>query len=134
MKYCLMFFLAFITLTLSAQRTILYCGKLVDVKSVKILTEMTIVVDSGIITDVSKGYIKANNGDKIIDLKNKTVMPGLIDCHVHLEDQTSPTAFVDGFRLNPADYAFRSIGYAEKTLMAGFTTVRDVGGTGVNIS
>ena len=134
MKYCLMFFLAFITLTLSAQRTILYCGKLVDVKNVKILTEISVVVDSGIITDVSNGYIKANNGDKIIDLKNKTVMPGLIDCHVHLEFQTSPTEFADGFRLNPADYAFRSIGYAEKTLMAGFTTVRDVGGSGVNIS
>lgn len=95
---------------------------------------MSIVVDSGIITDVSKGYIKANNGDKIIDLKSKTVMPGLIDCHVHLEDETSPNNFIDGFRLNPADYAFRSIGYAEKTLMAGFTSVRDVGGSGVNIS
>ena len=41
---------------------------------------------------------------------------------------------LNGFRLNPADYAFRSVGYAEKTLMAGFTTVSDVGGTGVNIS
>jgi imidazolonepropionase-like amidohydrolase len=129
-----MFFLAFITFTLTAQRTILYCGKLVDVKNVKILTEMSIVVDSGVITDVSKGYIKANNGDKIIDLKNKTVMPGLIDCHVHLEGQTSPTAMIDEFRLNPADRAFLSIGYAEKTLLAGFTTVRDVGGSGVNIS
>ncbi len=98
------------------------------------LTEMSIVVDSGIITGVEKGYIKAGDSDKVIDMKNKTVMPGLIDCHVHLEDQTSPTAMVDGFRLNPADYAFRSVGYAEKTLMAGFTTVRDVGGTGVNIS
>ncbi|HEX5154891.1 MAG TPA: amidohydrolase family protein [Parafilimonas sp.] len=134
MKCCLLFLLSISTLIISAQKTIIYCGKLVDVKNVKMLTEMSIVVDSGIITDVSKGYIKANNGDKIIDLKSKTVMPGLIDCHVHLEDETSPNNFIDGFRLNPADYAFRSIGYAEKTLMAGFTSVRDVGGSGVNIS
>jgi imidazolonepropionase-like amidohydrolase len=61
-------------------------------------------------------------------------MPGLIDCHVHLEDETSSRNFENQFKLNPADYAFMSIGFAEKTLMAGFTTVRDVGGSGVNIS
>ncbi len=98
------------------------------------LTDMSIVADSGIIANVAKGYMQANASDKVIDLKSKTVMPGLIDCHVHLESETSPTEFADGFRLNPADYAYRSIGYAQKTSLAGFTTVRDVGGTGVNIS
>ncbi len=119
---------------LHAQRTIIYCGKMVDVKDTKMLTDMSIMVDSGKITDVQKGYITPDGNNKIIDLKSKTVMPGLIDCHVHLEDETSPTAMLDEFRLNPADRAFRSIGYADSTLMAGFTTVRDVGGTGVNIS
>jgi len=134
MKYCLAFLLMLSTFLLNAQKTIIYCGKMVDVKNAATLIEMSIVVDSGRIKDVIKGYIQAGAGDKVIDLKNKTVMPGLIDCHVHLEMETSPTEMLNGFRLNPADYAFNSVGYAEKTLMAGFTTVRDVGGSGVNIS
>lgn len=117
-----------------AQKTIIYCGKLIDVKSVQVLNEMTIIVEGDQITDIQKGYTGGATGDKIIDLKNKTVMPGLIDCHVHLEGETSPNQFEKQFKLNPADHAFLSIGYAEKTLMAGFTTVRDVGGSGVNIS
>lgn len=119
---------------LFAQRTILHCGKLIDVKNLKVLTEMSIIIEGNSITDIQKGYFDGSANDKVIELKDKTVMPGLIDCHVHLEDQTSPTAFIDEFRLNPADYAFKSVGYARTTLMAGFTTVRDVGGSGVNIS
>ncbi|HTS43801.1 MAG TPA: amidohydrolase family protein [Puia sp.] len=116
------------------QRTIIYCGRLVDVKSLQVLNEMSVVVEGDHITDIQKGYIQPATGDKTIDLKSGTVMPGLIDCHVHLEDETSSQNFENQFKLNPADYAFMSIGYAEKTLMAGFTTVRDVGGSGVNIS
>ncbi len=117
-----------------AQRTIIYCGKLVDVKSAQVLSEMSIVVEGNKITDLQKGYVTAAGNDKVIDLKNKTVMPGLIDCHVHMEDETSPHNFENNFKLNPADRAYLSVGYAEKTLMAGFTTVRDLGGSGVNIS
>ena len=118
---------------LFAQKTILHCGKLIDVKELKVLTEMSVIVEDNKIIDVQKGYINPSSNDKIIELKDKTVMPGLIDCHVHMEAQTSPTAFTDQFRMNPADYAFQSVGYAYTTLMAGFTTVRDVGGSGVNI-
>jgi imidazolonepropionase-like amidohydrolase len=57
-----------------------------------------------------------------------------MDMHVHLEGETSPNAYLDRFTLNPADLAFNSVGIAERTLMAGFTTVRDLGGTGVNIA
>ena len=116
------------------QRTIIYCGKLVDVKSLQVLTEMSIVVEGTKIADVQKGYVAVAATDKLIDCKDKTVMPGLIDCLVHMESETSPHAFENEFRRNPADYAFLSVGYAEKTLMAGFTTVRDVGGSGVDIS
>jgi imidazolonepropionase-like amidohydrolase len=70
----------------------------------------------------------------VIDLKNLTVMPGLIDSHVHLEDQFSANSQLRGFTMNEADIAFQSTVYAKTTLMAGFTTVRDVGGTGVNIA
>jgi imidazolonepropionase-like amidohydrolase len=61
-------------------------------------------------------------------------MPGLMDMHVHMESETKKNQFLDEFTQNPADIAFRSAVFAEKTLMAGFTTVRDLGGTGVNIS
>jgi imidazolonepropionase-like amidohydrolase len=117
-----------------AQKTIIYCGKLIDVKSLQVLSEMSIVVEGNKISDLQKGYISTSANDKVIDLKNKTVMPGLIDCHVHMEEETSPHNFENGFKLNPADRAFLSIGFAQKTLMAGFTTVRDLGGSGVNIS
>jgi imidazolonepropionase-like amidohydrolase len=57
-----------------------------------------------------------------------------MDCHVHLEEETNPNRYLQDFTWNPADYAFQSVVFAEKTLMAGFTTVRDLGGSGVNIS
>lgn len=95
---------------------------------------MTIIVTGNTVTAVEKGYAAAVAGDKVIDLKNRTVMPGLIDSHVHLESQLSPSERLNSFTMNPADVAFQSTVYAKTTLMAGFTTVRDVGGTGVNIS
>jgi len=117
-----------------AQHTIIYCGRLVDVKAGQLLKEMSIVVDGNTITDVVKGYAAAGPNDKVIDLKTRTVMPGLIDAHVHMEHETSPNRFEQEFKLNKADIAFLSVGYAEKTLLEGFTTVRDLGGSGVNIS
>ena len=118
---------------LFAQRTIIYCGKLVDTRSLKVFPEMTIVVESNMISDVRQGYITPDAKDQVIDLKNRTVMPGLIDCHVHMEGETTSDQ-VKEFRENIADIAFESTVYAKTTLMAGFTTVRDVGGVGVNIS
>jgi imidazolonepropionase-like amidohydrolase len=117
-----------------AQKTIIYCGKLIDVKALQVQSEMSIVVEGNKITDIQKGYINSSANDKVIDLKNKTVMPGLIDCHVHLEMETNAGAQLQRFTLNPADIAFQSTIYARTTLLAGFTTVRDVGGTGVNIA
>jgi imidazolonepropionase-like amidohydrolase len=121
-------------LLLLSQRTILHCGKLIDVTKGQVLTEYSIIVEGNTITDVLAGFTKPSGADKVIDLKNKTVLPGLIDCHVHLEHETSPTRYMETFTYNPADYAFQSVVYAERTLMTGFTTVRDLGGTGVNIS
>ena len=121
------------TQTLSAQRAVIYCGHLIDPKSLQVLTEMTIIVEGKLIVGVQKGYLPSSSGDQVIDLKNRTVMPGLIDCHVHLEGETSSDQ-VKEFRENIADIAFESTVYARTTLFAGFTTVRDVGGVGVNIS
>jgi imidazolonepropionase-like amidohydrolase len=121
-------------LVTTAQRTILYCGQLIDVKSGQLLGQMSIIVDGNKIIDLQKGFVSPGASDKIIDLKNRTVMPGLIDCHVHMESETSPNAQLKRFTTNPADIAFESVRIAKTTLMAGFTTVRDVGGSGVNIA
>lgn len=120
--------------TCFAQKTYIQCGKLIDGIGNSAQTQMTIVVEGKRITDIQKGYTKGGGTDKVIDLHNKTVMPGLIDCHVHLESQFNKNSTVEGFTLTDADVAYNAAIYAKKTLMAGFTTVRDLGGSGVNIS
>lgn len=117
-----------------SQRTLLYCGRLIDPKAGQVLTGMTVIVNGHTVASVEKGYVPAAAEDKVIDLKNRTVMPGLIDAHVHLEHQTSPDQQLHRFTGSTADAAFASTVYARTTLMAGFTTVRDVGGSGVNIA
>lgn len=124
--FCFLF--SFVAFTVFAQTTYLHCGKLIDGISNNALTEMTIVVEGNKITDIRKGYQSPSAGIRIVDLKNRTVMPGLIDAHVHLSGETSRNRYTEGFTLNPEDFAFRSVGYAERTLFAGFTTVRDLGG------
>ncbi|MHA7842691.1 MAG: metal-dependent hydrolase family protein [Winogradskyella sp.] len=128
--------LAFIfSLLLTGQNTYLHCGKLIDTESGKVLTEQTIIVSGNKIVSVNKGYQNPENlEDTIVDLKSKTVMPGLIDMHVHIESETNPKSYLEDYTLNDADIAFNSVKYAEVTLMNGFTTVRDLGGTGVNVA
>ena len=116
------------------QKTILHAGKLIDGFNAKALTEQTIVIEGGKITSVSAGYTPGESGDVVIDLKDKTVTPGLIDMHVHIEGETSPDRYLKRFTQNPADVAYDAAIYARKSLMAGFTSVRDMGGSGVNIS
>src|SRR4029078_12100396 len=124
----------FIGLNVSAQKTILHCGKLIDVAKGETLSSYSIIIEGNKIVEVKAGYVSAAANDKVIDLKNRTVMPGLMDCHVHLEEKTNPNRYLQDFTWNPADYAFQSVGFAEKTLMSGFTTVRHLWGSGVNIS
>src|SRR6267142_7057 len=122
-----------VTIGLS-QRILIHCGNLIDGRSKEILSQMTIAVEGNKIVSVSKGFTKPDEGNKLIDLSKKTVMPGLIDMHVHLEQETSKDRLLQRFTLNESAIAFQSTVYASRTLMAGFTTVRDCGGTGVNIS
>ena len=117
-----------------AQRTIIHCGNLIDGKANDGQQQMTMVVEGNKIISVDKGFTKPGSSDKLIDLSKKTVMPGLIDLHVHLEGETSKDQAVQRFTLNKADVAFRSTVFAKRTLLAGFTTVRDLGGSGVNTS
>ncbi|MFT5752716.1 MAG: imidazolonepropionase-like amidohydrolase [Dokdonia sp.] len=117
-----------------AQTTVLHCGKLVDTKNGKVLTEKTIYVDNTTITKVVDGYASAKGDEVVIDLKDKTVLPGFIDMHVHIEGETGPKRYIEPFTNNEADVAYKAQEIAHRTLMAGFTTVRDLGGSGVNVS
>lgn len=117
-----------------AQRTLIHCGNLINGKTKEIQSQVTVVVEANKILSVDKGFTKPGKDDKLIDLSKKTVMPGLIDLHVHIESETSKDALVKRYTQNEADVAFQSTIYARKTIMAGFTTVRDCGGSGVNIS
>ncbi len=135
MKQLLLAVLLMPVMLLTAQPvTILHCGKLVDVAGNKILNNYSVVILGNKIVEVQAGFAKGEANDKVIDLKNKMVMPGLIDMHVHLEQETSPNRYLEVFTQNPPDVAFQSTVYAERTLMAGFTSVRDLGGSGVNIA
>ncbi len=133
-KLLMLLFAACLMNMLAAQRTIIHCGQLVDVKNLRVLREMSVIVEGNKIADVRQGYVTAAAPDQVIDLKNRTVMPGLIDMHVHMESETNPNNYLNGFTWNTSDYAFQSVVFAERTLMSGFTTVRDLGGTGANIS
>jgi len=130
------FFLIFglVTLGAASQKTYIWCGTLIDGLSDEARKNMTVIVEKNKIIAVETGFSKPGTNDKTIDLKTKTVTPGWIDMHVHLEEETNPNRYLQEFTLNPADYAFQSVVFAETTLMAGFTTVRDLGGSGVNIS
>ena len=108
--------------------TIIHAGRLIDGGSGGPRSEVSIVVEKDRITKLAPGYLAAGEGDTVIDLKRHTVMPGLMDMHVHLLGELSPQSYSEGFFLNPTDVALRATQYAERTLMAGFTTVRDLGG------
>ena len=119
----------------AAQKIYLHCGQLIDTEKGVVLTKKTVIVSGEKIKAIKNGFVVPENPkDVVVDLKSKTVMPGLIDMHVHMENEYNPARYMDQFTANEADVAFKSVNYAEITLLAGFTTVRDLGGTGVNIA
>lgn len=117
-----------------AQRTIIHAGSLIDGVSEEVQQEKSIIIEGNKIVAIRDGYVNGSEEDEIINLRSKTVLPGLIDLHVHLESETNPQKYLEPFTFNDADKAFRSVQYAKRTLMAGFTTVRELGGSGVNIA
>lgn len=121
--------LLFATAALTSARTLVYCGALVDGVADTPRKAITVIVEGERITAVQAGYTAATAGDKVVDLKDATVTPGWIDCHVHLDGQISPTSYTEWTTMNPGDYALRGAFYAKKTLLAGFTTVRNLGDT-----
>jgi imidazolonepropionase-like amidohydrolase len=128
-----LFFCAF---SLNAQNTYIHGTKYFDSVSAEYISgEFTIIVKDGKILELYDGIVAPKEkGAKIIDLKDKVIYPGFIDMHVHLDHEASPTRYLDKYQENKSAQALKSVKFCERTLMAGFTTVRDVGGNGVNIS
>lgn len=110
-----------------ADYTLIHAGKVLDVPGKAPKTKQTIIIKDGIIIGLTNGYLDDDEA-KIIDLKNSFVLPGLIDSHVHLRGEWSPSQRLDGATKEAGDIAYDAAVNARKTLMAGFTAVQDVGG------
>lgn len=120
--------LFFLPVLIFCQSTVkaIKAGKLIDVVAGKELLNQVILIDSGKIIAVGAS-LKIPAGAEVIDLSNSTVLPGLIDCHTHLSGQPGDDYYSDIFRKTSIDYAMEAPIYARRTLMAGFTTCRDLG-------
>ena len=122
--------LVFITFSLSiSSKTVIHAGNLFDSENGIVQPQMSIFIEEDIIADVVEGYVNPEPDDTYIDLTGYFVLPGLIDMHVHLTNQSSSRAYLERTTLNAADYAIRATMNAKKTLLAGFTTVRNLGGS-----
>ena len=127
--------LALITLSLfgvSAQeqkpapkRLAIKAARLIDTQAGTVINNAFILIEDDKITAVGPN-VTVPAGYEVIDLKNQTVLPGMIDCHTHVTSQ--PENYNDDiFRKSPIDVAVSAHIYAKRTLEAGFTTIRDVG-------
>jgi len=107
--------------------TYIHAGKLITAKDNKVQESMTVIIDDNKISAIKSGFSQPGKEDTLIDLSNATVMPGLMDMHTHITMQFSATSYMNRFTKNPADYALIGTLYANRTLQAGFTTVRNLG-------
>ena len=122
--------LLFVSCEVLAQtRTLVHCGVLIDPGvSMEAMGERTLVIERGRIVGVEEGYVDGERGDHVVDLRDHYVMPGWIDSHTHITGESRKNAYLDRFTQTPPYVALQSTVYAKRTLMAGFTTVRNLGG------
>jgi imidazolonepropionase-like amidohydrolase len=129
------FLLLFNFLQVLSSATVIHAGLLINGESSVPSPEMSIVIEGSKIQAIETGYITPDSEDEFIDLSGYTVLPGLMDMHVHLSSEYSKNSYQERISLNAGDYAIRAVSNAEKTLMAGFTSVRNLGDSGgVSIS
>ncbi len=123
-------FMVVVALALSslavAQVTVVRAGRLIDPDSGTVLTNQVILIKDGKIQAVG-GALALPADAKVIDLSDKTVLPGLIDCHTHVADGQSDGEPFNVLRKTASQIALESVPNARAMLLSGFTTVRDVG-------
>lgn len=110
----------------AADVKIIHAGTLLSEPGQAPKKAQSIIITDGKITAVKAGYI-TQDGAKVVDLKDRFVMPGLMDMHVHLQGELGPKNDSEDLKMSAELRGMKSIHYGMKTLMAGFTTVRDVG-------
>ncbi len=138
LKYLALVSAALLAGSAQAQDAILviHAGQLLDKPGSAPKGPSTIIVKNGKISEIQSGYQSGPDGAAKVDLKDKFVLPGLIDSHVHLDsDAGGNAALIEAITSSDAQTAYRAAANAKKTLMAGFTTVRNLGdGTGATLA
>ncbi len=121
----------------AADIAIVHAGRLLANPAGDVQTEQSVVIKDGIVSAIMPGYVSsaaigATNEDRVAihDLKDMFVLPGLIDGHVHITSENNPRGRLDSVEMSDPDRAITAAGFARKSLMAGFTTVRDLGARG----
>ncbi len=111
----------------SADTKLIYAGTLFAVPGQEPLKEQTVYVKEGVIEKVVPGFVRLSPGERLVDLRNAFVLPGLIDCHVHILSELGPNSRLEQVENDDEFLALQGAAYALRTLRAGFTTVRDLG-------
>lgn len=114
----------------AADIKVIHAGELLAVPGEAAKANQTVVIEDGRIREVRDGFVAADTfgeGAKLIDLKDSFVMPGMMDMHVHIQGELGPDQYRETLQMSDEDRGMRSVMYANRTLKAGFTTVRDLG-------
>ena len=111
-------------------KTLIHAGKLIDGKSDRVQSRISIVVDGNTIVDIQEGFISSNDFENYIDLRNHTVLPGLMDMHVHFVGEYLSKA-QSPLKVEREMEAILPTQHALVTFKSGFTTVRQVGDSGL---
>lgn len=127
-----LFTLGFSLLSAQSERIILHAGNVLDVSTGNWMSNRSLILEDGIVKEIREGFVQSDSTHLVFDLSTKFIVPGYIDLHVHIEKEFNTKSYIENFTLREAAIAFRTQSNGLKTLKAGFTTVRDMGGTGVN--
>lgn len=140
MSIALRLFIAFVGIGVSlsavADVRVIHAGSLLAVPGERVLRERTIVIEDDRILEVRRGFVdpgEFGGSTELIDLSDAFVLPGLMDMHVHLQGELGPNNDSEDLRMSSQEVQMRSVMFAMRTLLAGFTTVRDVGNSGLEM-